>query len=67
MTTTLPITPNSPAFSSPEADTSAREIVATRLLNAPRELVFKMWTQPQHIAKWWGPKGFTNTIHEMDV
>jgi uncharacterized protein YndB with AHSA1/START domain len=67
MTTTLPATPNNPAISSPEADTSAREIVATRLLNAPRALVFKMWTQPQHIAKWWGPKGFTNTIHEMDV
>jgi uncharacterized protein YndB with AHSA1/START domain len=26
-----------------------------------------MWTDPQHVAKWWGPNGFTNTIHEMDV
>ena len=32
----------------------------------PRELVFKMWTDPKHVAQW-GPKGFTNTIYEMDV
>jgi uncharacterized protein YndB with AHSA1/START domain len=46
---------------------SDREIVATRVFDAPRELVFKMWTDPEHVAKWWGPKGFTNTIYEMDV
>ena len=44
-----------------------REMVATRIFAATRELVFKMWTEPEHIAKWWGPNGFTNTIHEMDV
>lgn len=44
-----------------------REITATRLFDAPRELVFQMWTDPQHIVHWWGPSGFTNTIHEMDV
>jgi uncharacterized protein YndB with AHSA1/START domain len=44
-----------------------REIIATRLFDAPRELVFKMWTDPQHIVNWWGPRGFTTTIHEMDV
>lgn len=44
-----------------------REMVITRLLNAPRELVFEVWTNPKHIAHWWGPNGFTNTIHEMDV
>jgi uncharacterized protein YndB with AHSA1/START domain len=44
-----------------------REIAATREFNAPRELVFKVWTQPQHIAQWWGPTGFTTTTHEMDV
>ena len=46
---------------------SDREIVATRVFDAPRELVWKIWTDPQHVAKWWGPNGFTNTIHEMDV
>ncbi|HEX8905702.1 MAG TPA: SRPBCC family protein [Longimicrobiaceae bacterium] len=49
---------------SPTAD---REIVVTRLVDAPRELVWRVWTEPGHIAKWWGPNGFTNTIHEMDV
>ncbi|MES2373549.1 MAG: SRPBCC family protein [Bacteroidota bacterium] len=46
---------------------SDRELVMTRLINAPRELVFTVWTDPKHIANWWGPTGFTNTIHEMDV
>ena len=44
-----------------------REIVITRELDAPRELVWDAWTQPQHIAQWWGPNGFTNTVHEMAV
>jgi uncharacterized protein YndB with AHSA1/START domain len=44
-----------------------REILITRVIDAPRELVFKAWTDPQHVARWWGPRGFTNTIHEMDV
>lgn len=55
------------ATSNDVTDTANREIAITRLLNAPRELVFKAWTEPQHIAQWWGPRGFTNTIHEMDV
>ena len=37
------------------------------MLNAPIELVWEVWTNPEHIAQWWGPKGFTNTIHKMDV
>ncbi len=44
-----------------------REIVETRLFNAPRDLVFQMWTDPRHVEKWWGPNGFTTTISEMDV
>jgi uncharacterized protein YndB with AHSA1/START domain len=44
-----------------------REIIATRVFDAPRELVFQMWTDPEHVAQWWGPRGFTNTIYEMDV
>ena len=46
---------------------SDREIVATRTYDAPRELVFRMWIDPRHVARWWGPNGFTTTIHEMDV
>lgn len=51
------------------ADTSVaeRELVVTRLIDAPRRLVFRAWTQPEHVVRWWGPKGFT-TIHcEMDI
>lgn len=39
----------------------------TRLFDAPRELVFDAWTDPQHISQWWGPRGFTTTTHERDV
>ena len=56
-----------PAKSSAAPQTSDREIVIARVLNAPRELVFAAWTDPKHVAQWWGPNGFTNTIHEMDV
>lgn len=49
------------------ATTTHREILATRTFDAPRELVFRMWTDPKHIVKWWGPKGFTTTMQEMNV
>jgi uncharacterized protein YndB with AHSA1/START domain len=48
-------------------NSSDREIVISRVFDAPRELVFKAWTDSQHIAQWWGPNGFTTTLHEMDV
>jgi len=51
----------------PIDSTADREIVATRVFDAPRALVFQMWTDAAHIAHWWGPNGFTVTIHEMDV
>jgi len=44
-----------------------KELTITRVLNAPIELVWKVWTEPDHIKNWWGPNGFTNTIFEMDV
>ncbi len=47
-------------------ETADREITATRLLDAPRELEWEVWTNPKHLAQWWGPNGFTNTIHEID-
>ena len=46
---------------------SDREIIITRVLEAPRELVWEAWTDPQQVVKWWGPQGFTTTVHEMDV
>jgi uncharacterized protein YndB with AHSA1/START domain len=44
-----------------------RELVITRVFDAPRELVFETWTDPKHVGHWWGPNGFTVTIYEMDV
>jgi uncharacterized protein YndB with AHSA1/START domain len=38
-----------------------------RTVNAPRELVWRAWTEADQIKAWWGPNGFTTTIHEMDV
>jgi uncharacterized protein YndB with AHSA1/START domain len=44
-----------------------REMVITRVFDAPRELVFDAWTDPEQIVHWWGPTGFTTTIEKMDV
>lgn len=38
-----------------------------RTLDAPIDLVWEVWTDPKHIAQWWGPNGFTNTISKMDM
>ncbi len=43
------------------------ELVITRVFDAPRSLVFKAWTQPEHMMRWWGPKGYTTPTCEMDV
>ncbi|MCW3083463.1 MAG: hypothetical protein JWP12_829 [Bacteroidetes bacterium] len=48
-------------------DTSGRELVISRTLNAPRELVWKAWTSPEHLINWWGPTGFTNTFKEISI
>src|ERR1043165_5446767 len=48
-------------------DTSDRELRISRLLNAPVELVWEVWTNPEHIRNWWGPNDFSNTIHQMDL
>jgi len=45
---------------------SDREIFSTRVFDAPRELVFRAWSDPEHLAQWWGPKGFTTTTHQME-
>lgn len=47
--------------------TADRELRLTRLLNAPVELVWDVFTDPEHIKHWWGPNGFTNTITKMDI
>jgi len=52
---------------SPQPSHPDREIVTTRVLNAPRERVFEAFSDPAHLAQWWGPKGFTNTFGEFDL
>ena len=47
--------------------TSDREFVHSRLINAPRERVFKAFSEPEHLARWWGPNGFTSTFHTFDL
>lgn len=49
-----------------KSDTKDRELLLSRTLNAPAALVWEAWTRPEHIANWWGPNGFTNTITKMD-
>jgi uncharacterized protein YndB with AHSA1/START domain len=50
-----------------QVERKGNELTITHTLNAPRSLVFKVWTDPFHLAKWWGPKGFTNPVCEIDV
>jgi len=46
---------------------SKREIITTRIFNYPREIIFNAWTEPEHLAKWWGPNGFTNTFNTFEL
>ena len=48
----------------PQAD---RDVVTTRILDAPRERVFRAWTDPDLLARWWGPEGFTNSFQVFDL
>jgi uncharacterized protein YndB with AHSA1/START domain len=42
------------------------EIVSSRIINAPINLAFAAWSEPEHLKNWWGPAGFTNTFNEFD-
>jgi uncharacterized protein YndB with AHSA1/START domain len=46
---------------------NGKELIVSRLLNAPATLVWEVWTKPEHIIKWWGPTGFTTTSKGMAV
>lgn len=46
---------------------SGRELIITRTFDAPRALVWKAWTDPEHFRRWWGPKDFTAPAATMDV
>ena len=55
------------AGSSIDLERDPRAIIATRVYDAPRELVFAVWTDPKHLAQWWGPDGFTTTTSAFDM
>ena len=44
-----------------------REVTLTRIVDAPVQLVWAAWTDPRHLAQWWGPKSFTNPVCELDL
>ncbi|MBU8881556.1 SRPBCC domain-containing protein [Kaistella sp. DKR-2] len=46
---------------------SDRKIFSSRILHSPIEHVYQAFADPQHLKNWWGPEGFTNTIHEFDL
>jgi len=48
-------------------DAESRELTITRTFDASREKVWRAWTDPAHLAAWWGPEGFTNPVCELDV
>jgi len=49
------------------ADTDGQDLVFERIFDAPRELVWKVMTDPARVTNWWGPHGYTTTVVEMDV
>ena len=49
-----------------QTETKQRELTITRVFDAPRELVFKAWTEPERVLHWLGPKGFTGTAFRLD-
>jgi uncharacterized protein YndB with AHSA1/START domain len=53
-------------MANPNSSTTDRELFLTRTVKAPIELVWEVWTKPEHICNWWGPNDFTCTISKMD-
>jgi len=55
-----------PTRNSIDLDRDPHSIIGTRVLAAPRTLVFSVWTDPNHLVQWWGPNGFRTTTHAFD-
>lgn len=51
----------------PEPAADARDVFSTRVLPAPRGLVYRAFADPETLARWWGPEGFTSTFLEFDL
>nr|WP_248930963.1 SRPBCC family protein [Paenibacillus hamazuiensis] len=50
-----------------ESNAETFELISRRKLDAPRNLVYRAWTEPELLAQWWGPHGFTNTFNSFDL
>lgn len=55
------------AGKSPVGESTEGVLVITRVFDAPRELVWKAWTEPESMMRWWGPKGFTCPVCRIDL
>jgi uncharacterized protein YndB with AHSA1/START domain len=53
--------------SSVDVAQESRSIIAVREFDAPRDLVFSVWTDPKHLSQWWGPDGFTTTTSSFEM
>src|SRR5665647_212151 len=51
----------------PQQKNETNEFTITRIFNAPRQLVWKVWTEPEHVMRWWGPKAFTTPVCKIDL
>ena len=56
-----------PPMTDPAATSADLELVVTRILDAPRALVFKAWTEPDRAVRWWGPQGYTIVYCKRDL
>jgi uncharacterized protein YndB with AHSA1/START domain len=50
-----------------DANQDNKELIITRIFDAPRELVWKAWTEPEQLMRWWGPKSFTSPVCKIDL
>ncbi len=50
-----------------KTDQNKSELIITRVFSAPRELVWKAWTEPERVKQWWGPRGFTSPFCKIDL
>ncbi|MBI2909604.1 MAG: SRPBCC domain-containing protein [Chloroflexi bacterium] len=53
--------------SSPTKEPAKDAVVITRTIDAPREVVFKAWTEPERVKRWWRPKDFTSPVNKIDL
>ena len=58
---------DTPATSTAPTESTEHELVITRVFDAPRHLVFKAWTEPERLMRWWGPRGFEMTTCKIDL